>query len=1311
MTSATKPHFVLDGNDDDDSEDDGRTDSRSTRRRTTLPSIVVQRDNGRPPRDDNSDDDERHVGFAPTERDARSTKATTTDRRARSSNDDDDTYPPPPPRPRPTTPPRSRNKWTRSMIPESLAWVPSKLNWKGLRPVVRATIASWAGVVLTLAHPSQVALGRAGFLVMVVSVISPAALPIANQLEQSFFQFLLVSVSWAWACVALAVAHAARTRYRWTAAEFAEVSAQPYRGQGLSAAQVANLVADDLYHGKYLEPASSAVCAVFLGASCGFFLWLRGYLGPSPALFGVIFAIILQVIALTVGVLFPYAYYGIGLTFFVPFACQHAITIVCTLVVFPETLAHQFSDRAIATLAPLRTVIQRQQLLLAANPRTHEWLECGEPVKLSTNEALASLAQMNLAEANLTREVSFARVGGKDLTHVLHKMRVLTARTTGFVRFYDVVSNHLHRDAASDAKGGPVADQLTIHLGRSGAPSTVASPDDTPASTRPPSPDRRAKKPNGDDAVDDHDHPTALAAALDQVERRHHERDSSFRAAAAARTTAPSYRRSQSTPIGRGVAPNGSSNTSRSRSRHRHHPHHHDRDHRDHHRASHVSLSSLLHDVLHPHVDIKPVGVVASMRYADLEDILSNPRDEAHIEEIVRLLGQTSRDLLAANDCAVGHLVETVHRIKSTENTWSYVFHASDDVVDRQVAASERQLAALRLALDAYRTEQRLDVVRPFAKLFDPYGGGGGSAAAPAGELDGSGSSSFETPSHRGLFWAFSYQASLLGWTEALVDVYEAVLRIEKKRRRPRIWFPDWSKARFDKTSAQEGVDDEDPDALGDLDIHSFSARRHPDYRPPKTAVQFLGVKLARFAERMTRRDVLFGVKAAVLMGLCTMPAYFPSTSYFFQRERGVWVIVMVALTTTQFVGDTIFGFVLRVFGTFGGAVYGLAVWSIAAQNGRGNPYAVATVLAFGLFPIFFWRVHVMPPMKAILPAVTSMLIIGYSWQNAHDPSPTSIGYGWEVAWKRFVNVIIGISIAFVWTYVPPVTTQKISIRRTYSRAIDQLGSCFAQIVSFANVKQHGGGRGPTHRPPKAIVKNIGTLRARIAKTAQPIAMTKYELSLQGKWPEEHYMALQTLQMEILDLYGELCAVFAALDDKWTAALLHRSQLSNPYFLQDLFTTYQLLSSALYHGSALPMVYNPLLERFLHPPEVHEAGRPYAYDVTLGDDHLDDVAGLPQHVTLDVLCSLEYMKFSTGVSSVYAIVNRLDRLMFVTKSLVGEQYLLYGLDLSNAHHHHGGGGGGGGGRRRGGDSSRHFSFPASPSSRRTSVDASNNSPV
>jgi len=158
--------------------------------------------------------------------------------------------------------------------------------------------------------------------------------------------------------------------------------------------------------------------------------------------------------------------------------------------------------------------------------------------------------------------------------------------------------------------------------------------------------------------------------------------------------------------------------------------------------------------------------------------LVINSRDEEHIEEIVRLLSTTSEELLSKNDQAVGHLIETIHRIKSTENTWSYIFHVNDNIVDEQIQKSEAQLQELKSALQAYRNEKRLDVIRPFAKLFDPYGSG----LEPQDPHDGD----FETPSHRGLFWAFSYQSSLLGWSEALVDVFESVLRIEKKRRRPR---------------------------------------------------------------------------------------------------------------------------------------------------------------------------------------------------------------------------------------------------------------------------------------------------------------------------------------------------------------------------------------------------------------------------------------------------------------------------------------------------------------------------------------------
>ncbi|GAA5902566.1 uncharacterized protein JCM6883_007168 [Sporobolomyces salmoneus] len=328
MTSSNrrnKAQFDL----DDDHDDDSEVEQLEQR----LPRIIVDEavsPSNRSSRRGSRDEEERHVGFAADPETGRDNGGWTSRHhegeqelgQSRNSKEKH-TYPPSSTteEPSPTSSnsgtgasgknTSSKKSWSKKLgghspsIPESLAWVPSKLNWKGLRPVLRSTIASWCGLVLILVHPSQVAMGRAGFLVLVVSVISSAALPIANQLEQTFFQFLLVSISWAWATLALAIAHAARSRYHWTQAEFSTLSAQPYLNQGYSAAEISDIVTKDLYRGKFLEPASSAVCGVFLGVACGFFLWLRDYLGPGPALFGCIFAIILQVISLTLGVLFP----------------------------------------------------------------------------------------------------------------------------------------------------------------------------------------------------------------------------------------------------------------------------------------------------------------------------------------------------------------------------------------------------------------------------------------------------------------------------------------------------------------------------------------------------------------------------------------------------------------------------------------------------------------------------------------------------------------------------------------------------------------------------------------------------------------------------------------------------------------------------------------------------------------------------------------------------------------------------------------------------------------------------------------------
>ncbi|GEM08584.1 brefeldin A sensitivity protein-related, DUF2421 containing protein [Rhodotorula toruloides] len=1117
----------------------------------------------------------------------------------------------------------------------SFAWAKPHLSWKGYRPVVRASVAGWCGLLLMLCGPSERMLGQASFLVLIVAIISPASQPIATALEETFLQFLLAGL------------FRSSSKYQFTQVAFNAYVAQRYAQPGMSAADVQNAVRVAIFHGEFIEPAASAVCAIFLGVGCGFFLWLRGFLGPGPAIFGII--------TLTIGVLFPYPYYSIGLIFMIPFACQQAIKLACTFLVFPETLAHQFSDRLIAALQPLQGVIKDTSKMLKANPRTEEWLAF-KSIKAGANAAIGGVALMGLSETNLTREISFARISGRDLSMILQAMRVLTARTTGFVFFYEVVEKHLHRDF-SEAKGGPTADALVVHL----AHSRPGSPDETPGSTRPPSPERERNHQRRESSISMDVY--ALNHALNKIQH-HQDQGHSPVSSSPLSPSHPLPRqlrsRDHSSSSLTDLVHATSHGLSEGRSR-THFPEQH--SHRMHYSgangkrrsrsrgrhgrgsSSHISLPSLLHEVLHPQIDVKPVGVVESTVYADLEDYLHNPRDEQHIEEIIALLSRASGDLLCVLEKSLAHLIETIHRFKSLNDTLRAAFRYNEMETEQLVIKSRVQLDELKTALADFRDTRRLDIVKPFAKLFDPY-------SVDSSHSDGE---ELQAPSHRGLFWAFQLQHTLIGWSEALIDVFETTLKIE-------LWFPDWRKARFQPAIGGQDYGDEDPEVLRDLNTQAFSAPRNPDYKAPKNLVQIIGVRLYHVSELATRRDVLFGIKSAILLGLCSLPAMFPGSAWFFYRQRGIWVLIMICLTSNQFLGDVFFGYVVRVWGTLVGAALGLLLWSIAAQRGAGNSFAVGAVCAVAFPFIFFYRVHMQPPMTAILPSVTAMLVIGYSWQDAHNPTLSSVGSGWEVAWRRFICVMLGITIAFIWALLPGSSRQKVTIRRAYAKVIGRMGDVICQILSYANCKE-----GPT-KAPKVIINNLAALRARVNRTVQARAMARYELSLQGPWPSDLYASLQALQMEMLDMLGQFCMVLSKLDTNWTRALLHRTQFANPRFLQDVLQTLQLISNALDHGQPLPFIYNPLLERFLKPPEVLASGRQlgYGYELQLGDEEFE---GLPQHVDFKTISSLDYLRFSSGVSQAYALINRLDRLMFVAKSLVGENYLLYGLDASTTRHH------------------------------------------
>jgi hypothetical protein len=156
----------------------------------------------------------------------------------------------------------------------------------------------------------------------------------------------------------------------------------------------------------------------------------------------------------------------------------------------------------------------------------------------------------------------------------------------------------------------------------------------------------------------------------------------------------------------------------------------------------------------------------------------------------------------------------------------------------------------------------------------------------------------------------------LNSWSETLILLLKETTSIEKKRERPKMMFPLWRS--FTWRRAATGYNEDLPEAIPGLNQGMFTSRRNPDHSAPITLLQEIGELIHSSTRWMTRSDILFGIKSAFLLPLVALPAFFPSSAFFFYTERGIWVVIMAALTSQQFVGDTAFGFVSRIYGTLG---------------------------------------------------------------------------------------------------------------------------------------------------------------------------------------------------------------------------------------------------------------------------------------------------------------------------------------------------------------------------------------------------------
>ncbi|KAF9035517.1 hypothetical protein BJ165DRAFT_1533514 [Panaeolus papilionaceus] len=547
-------------------------------------------------------------------------------------------------------------------------------------------------------------------------------------------------------------------------------------------------------------------------------------------------------------------------------------------------------------------------------------------------------------------------------------------------------------------------------------------------------------------------------------------------------------------------------------------------------------------------------------------------------------------------------------------------------------------------------------------------------------------------PPHRYLFHCYVYQYHLIQIAVILIEMLDEMIRLEEERVECKLWTPMDRLYGFLKGWGEtsivddEHAEDDDPDYIQGLHhghavsppshsppatgqstalprLHipisiphphlphfpdlNFPHRRDPDALPPRNLFEALMNALHEAITSIRGGNMQFAIKAGVLSVLLCLPFFLKSSAQWAYQNRFFWAVAMGQLTIARFRGDTTFGLTARVISTFFGGLTGMVLWYISAGSGHSNPYALAATFLvcapFFYFARLYWPI---PQMTNIVFFVTAVLVIGYSYQDSILRAPGSPGSGWNVAWRRFVFVSLGVFAAFIFSYFPPATTIRRYQRQLLSTTTSEIGSIYCSILTFANTK---------HEPEvQEIIRSLIAVRAKLNRGGVMTVNVGYEFSLRGRWPRKRYQKIADLQMAISYSLGHLMSVIEHLDPAWARAFLRRTRFMDPDFQGDVLAVISMVSSCLRTGTPLPQVTPcPLQDRFMlryHELEVihKEAEEDY---------------GLPRIMTLETLKDEQYMIFCVGVATAFAIVNRLDRLMIAAKELLGEHYHIHGIGM------------------------------------------------
>ncbi|KAE8350831.1 hypothetical protein BDV28DRAFT_30155 [Aspergillus coremiiformis] len=509
--------------------------------------------------------------------------------------------------------------------------------------------------------------------------------------------------------------------------------------------------------------------------------------------------------------------------------------------------------------------------------------------------------------------------------------------------------------------------------------------------------------------------------------------------------------------------------------------------------------------------------------------------------------------------------------------------------------------------------------------------------------------------------YLFLYMEQLLSSTGQ--TVLEFVKFADEKRQsgklsRRHLIIPGWKRLRKWATSLLKAEGSHDDDNMGDINSQNnilqlgeaYRNRKDPEHLQPETTFQKIGDKIRLIPAILRTQESAYGFRVACATMTIAVVGLLHDTQSFFIKQRFIWAMILVNLSMSPTSGQSIFGFVLRIFGTVLAMVLSLLSWYIPGKQTPGIIVFSFIFLSCVFYvPIKLFRFRII----GIITLISMSMIVGYELQvrKVGEQVATSNGQQYYpiylLAPYRLATVTGGIAVAFFWTFFPYPISEHSVLRQSLGASLYLLANYYSIIheTVSARVRGEAGDMALKTSAGRRLLKSRNQVFSKQMLMLNGLrtysGFLKWEVPIGGRFPKKQYDSIIACIENIvsyLSLLGYASDTLLQIGDEEESntAWLHdfrRLVASAGITTHEITTVLCLLSASITDRRPLPP--------YLKTP------RPYSFSKRLEamDKDILDV----KHIAEPGFATFAVLQISTR-----CIGGDVQRLMKDVKKLVGE---------------------------------------------------------